>query len=160
MTFFIELKQIIIKHVWHYKRPWISKATLGNKRKARYTMLSELKLYHKTMVIRMVWYLHKNKHTDQWNREGIEINPWTYSQIIWNNRKDNKMGLGNCFIRGTRKHDSCCCSLKSDVKLFVTQSVPGFSVSTVSRVCSNSYPLSQWYYLTSSFSASPLSFCL
>jgi len=94
MTFFIELKQIIIKHAWNYKRPWISKAILGNKRKARDIMLSELKLYHKTMVIRMVWYLHKNKHTDQWNRGGTEINPCTYSQIIWNNRKYYKIGLG------------------------------------------------------------------
>ena len=94
MVYFRLLEQIISQFIWKYKKPRITKAILRKKNGTGGINLPDFRIHYKATVIKTVWFWHKDRNIDQWNKlKSPEINSCTYlfdrggKKIQW--KKDN-----------------------------------------------------------------------
>ena len=77
--FFEEIANATLKFTGKFKKLKVAKTTLKNKLKEGGITPLNLRTYYKATVTKRVWYQHKNRHMDQWNRiESPKLNLHVY----------------------------------------------------------------------------------
>ena len=72
------------------KRLQIVKATFTKQSKAGDITTLDIELHQKAIVIKTVWYWHRNGHMYQQNKiEYLKINPQLYGQLIFDKAEKN-----------------------------------------------------------------------